>query len=68
MCTLEDIMVSEDEKIFRREAVEYARASVAFEGITLSDELLKIVDKYINGYLTLEEFGKEYDLALSKGL
>ncbi len=61
-------MITEVEKESRREAVEYAKASVGLEGIVLSDELLKIADKFINGYLTLEEFGDEYDLALQQGL
>ncbi|MDG6896390.1 antitoxin VbhA family protein [Volucribacter amazonae] len=61
-------MISETEKAKRREAVEYAKASVSLEGITLSDSLLKIADKFVNGDLTLEEFGEEYELALQKGL
>ncbi|MCW9710142.1 antitoxin VbhA family protein [Avibacterium sp. 21-586] len=61
-------MISETEKAKRREAVEYAKASVGLEGIILSDSLLKIADKFINGDLTIEEFGEEYELALQKGL
>lgn len=45
-------MISETEKEFRREAVEYAKASVALEGISLEPELLDIADKYIQGILT----------------
>ncbi|MFZ7317902.1 antitoxin VbhA family protein, partial [Avibacterium avium] len=61
-------MITESEKEFRREAVENAKASVGLEGIILSDSLLKIADKFINGDLTIEEFGEEYELALQKGL
>lgn len=48
--------------------VEYAKASVGLEGITLSDGLLEIADKYIQGLLTREEFTKEYIIAVRAGV
>lgn len=61
-------MISEEEMKERREAVEYAKASVGLEGITLSQGLLEIADEYVKGNLTLEEFGRKYELALRQGL
>lgn len=61
-------MITNAEKELRREAAEYAKASVGLEGITLSSALLDIVDEFINGYLSVEEFGAKYDLALEQGL
>lgn len=61
-------MISESEKEMRREAVEYAKASVELEGITLSNGLLEIADKYIQGLLTREEFTKEYIIAVRSGV
>ncbi|MDO4729466.1 MAG: antitoxin VbhA family protein [Bacteroidota bacterium] len=61
-------MISESEKEMRREAVEYAKASVGLEGVTLSDGLLEIADKYIQGLLTREEFTKEYIIAVRAGV
>ena len=61
-------MVTEEEKAKRREAVEYAKTSVGLEGITLSEGLLEIADKYIQGLLTREEFTKEYIAAVKAGV
>ncbi|MFU2124187.1 antitoxin VbhA family protein [Gallibacterium anatis] len=61
-------MISETEKKSRREAVEYAKASVELEGIFLEPELLDIADKYIQGILTREEFTQEYIRAVRAGL
>lgn len=61
-------MISEFEKENRREAVEYAKASVGLEGITLSKGLLEIADKYIQGLLTKEEFTREYITAVRSGV
>ncbi|MCW9714634.1 antitoxin VbhA family protein [Avibacterium sp. 21-594] len=61
-------MISETEKAKRREAVEYAKASVGLEGIILSKELLAIADKYIQGLLTREEFTEEYITAVRAGV
>lgn len=61
-------MITEEEKAKRRKAVEYAKASVELEGIHLSNELLEIANKFADGYLTIEEFGEQYELALQKGL
>ncbi|HHR6497708.1 antitoxin VbhA family protein [Avibacterium avium] len=60
-------MISETEKKSRREAVEYAKASVELEGIFLEPELLDIADKYIQGILTREEFTQEYIRAVRAG-
>ncbi|TDF43363.1 antitoxin VbhA family protein [Histophilus somni] len=61
-------MISETEKEARREAVEYAKASVGLEGVILSKGLLDIADKYIQGLLTREEFTKEYITAVRTGV
>ncbi|AWX14965.1 hypothetical protein CEP48_01720 [Mergibacter septicus] len=61
-------MISETEKEARREAVEYAKSSVGLEGITLSQELLDIADKYVEGLLTREEFTREYITAVKAGV
>lgn len=61
-------MITEIEKATRREAVEYAKASVGLEGITLSKGLLEIADKYIQGNLTREEFTEEYITAVKAGI
>lgn len=61
-------MITEEEKTKRREAVEYAKASVGLEGITLSQGLLDIADKYVQGLLTREEFTKEYIHAVKAGI
>ena len=57
-------MITENEKKRRRDAVEYAKTSVGLEGITLSEEVLEIANKYIQGLLTREEFTKEYIAAV----
>ncbi|TCK01613.1 hypothetical protein EV694_0230 [Volucribacter psittacicida] len=61
-------MISEAEKKVRKEAVEYAKASVELEGITLSKGLLDISDKYVQGLLTREEFTREYIMAVKAGI
>lgn len=61
-------MISEEEMKERREAVEYAKASVGLEGITLSQGLLDIADEYIQGLLTREEFTREYIKAVKAGV
>ena len=60
-------MITENEKKRRRDAVEYAKTSVGLEGITLSEEVLEIANKYIQGLLTREEFTKEYIAAVRAG-
>ncbi|MFC0323387.1 antitoxin VbhA family protein [Gallibacterium melopsittaci] len=49
-------MITEQEKIKRRNEVEYAKASVELEGIYLSDQLLAISEEYIQGKLTSQEY------------
>ncbi|MFC0308787.1 antitoxin VbhA family protein [Gallibacterium trehalosifermentans] len=49
-------MITEQEKIKRRNEVEYAKASVGLEGIYLSDQLLAISEEYIQGKLTSQEY------------
>ena len=61
-------MISEEEMNKRREAVEYAKASVGLEGIVLSQGLLDISDEYIQGLLTREEFTREYIKAVKAGI
>lgn len=52
-------MLSEAEKAKRRKEVMYAKASVELEGIYLSQELLDISEKYIQGYLNSQEYSNE---------
>ena len=61
-------MITEEEKTKRHEAVEYAKASVGLEGITLSKGLLDITNKYVQGLLSREEFTREYIIAVKAGV
>jgi len=47
--------ITDQERARRREAVEFARGSVRFEGIVLSPEALALAERFINGEITLEE-------------
>ncbi len=49
------VTITEDERARRREAVNFARGSVRFEGIVLSDEAEALAEQFINGEITLEE-------------
>ena len=49
------VTITEDERARRREAVNFARGSVRFEGIVLSDEAEALAERFINGEITLEE-------------
>lgn len=57
-------MITEAEKQARLEAVEYAKASVGLEGVILSETLLDMADKYIQGILTREEFTQKYIITI----
>lgn len=61
-------MISVAEQNKRREAVEYAKASVELEGISLSKGLLDLADQYIKGLLSREEFTQEYIKAVRAGI
>lgn len=47
--------ITEQERARRREAFEFARGSVRFEGIVLSAEAEALAERFINGEITLEE-------------
>jgi len=47
--------ITDQERARRREAVEFARGSVRFEGIVLSPEAQALAERFINGEITLEE-------------
>ena len=49
-------MITEEEKARRREAWEFAIANVELEGggITVSKDYREIVDKQVNGEITME--------------
>ncbi|MGQ0286179.1 antitoxin VbhA family protein [Pasteurellaceae bacterium 22721_9_1] len=61
-------MISEAEKRIRREAIEYAKATLELDGVVLSKELWKIAENYADGILDKEEFDKEFIDAINKGL
>lgn len=47
--------ITDEEHARRREAVNFARGSVRFEGIVLSAEAEVLAERFINGEITLEE-------------
>lgn len=47
--------ITEEERARRREAVNFARGSVRFEGIVLSAEAEALAERFINGEISLEE-------------
>ena len=49
------VTITEDERTRRREAVNFARGSVRFEGIILSAEAEALAERFINGEISLEE-------------
>ena len=53
------VTITEDERARRREAVNFARGSVRFEGIVLSDEAEALAERFINGEITLEEHTRQ---------
>lgn len=49
------VTITEDERARRREAVNFARGSVRFEGVVLSAEAEALAERFINGEISLEE-------------
>lgn len=47
--------ITEEERARRRQAFEFARGSVRFEGIVLSPEAEALAQRFIDGEITLEE-------------
>lgn len=47
--------ITEEERARRREAFEFGRGSVRFEGIVLNAEAEALAERFINGEITLEE-------------
>lgn len=47
--------IAEEERARRRAAVDFARGSVRFEGITLSPDIEAINERYINGEISTDE-------------
>jgi len=46
--------ISEEEKKYRKEAFEYAQASVALEGFNLSEEYIQEVKRFIQGEIDFQ--------------
>jgi hypothetical protein len=53
--TMSQPHITEAERKQRREAVDYARASVALEGFALSDEDKIQEERFVNGEIDLDE-------------
>ena len=49
------VTITEEERARRREAVDFARGSVRFEGIVLSTAAEALAERFINGEISLEE-------------
>lgn len=47
--------ISQEEKARRAKAFEFARASVALEGYSMSDEAMTQCQRFIDGEITLDE-------------
>lgn len=43
------------EKLRRRDAIEFARASVQLEGFTVSPAWIDLAEKFVQGEITFEE-------------
>jgi uncharacterized membrane protein len=56
--------ISEEEKARRKKNIDYARGSVALEGVVLHPEIEVLNERYINGELTEEE----YDEAIQESI
>ncbi len=48
--------ISAEEKAARRQAVEYAQASVALEGLKQTDEAIAYAQRFIDGEIDLDEY------------
>ena len=59
-------LISEDEKAKRKDAIDFARRSVQYEGVTLDKEIEGVNQQYINGELTIDEFSLTIDRILDK--
>jgi hypothetical protein len=51
----ENPLISEEEKMCRKAAIDFARGSVFFEGITLPARVEEINQRFITGNLTIDE-------------
>ena len=51
------MMISAAEKLKRQKAVDFARGNSLFEGIELDDRLEELNQLYINGELTIQQYG-----------
>lgn len=52
-------MISEEEKQYRREKIEWGIANAELEGLKCPPEYREAGERYINGDLTFEEFEEE---------
>ena len=50
--------ISEEEKTRRKENIDFALGSVMLEGYTPRPEIEELMQRYINGELTSEEFSE----------
>ena len=51
-------LISEEEKTRRQKTINFARGSVRYEGVILSNEQEALNERYINGELSQAEFSK----------
>ncbi|MFA9440833.1 antitoxin VbhA family protein [Uliginosibacterium sp. sgz301328] len=51
-------MISETERLRRKDAINFARGSVRLEGCILDAEIERLNDAFINGDLTTEEHSR----------
>ncbi|MFG0865165.1 antitoxin VbhA family protein [Pseudomonas sp. FYR_7] len=56
MDNLPEVRISNTERMLRKKAVSYARASIRLEGFVLTLEQERRAQAFINGELTLVEF------------
>ena len=57
--------ISDEEHARRRDAINFARGSVRFEGVVLSDIVEAINTRFIDGEISLDEHGAEIRAALT---
>ena len=56
--------ISVEEHARRRDVINFARGSVRFEGVVLSDKVEAINTRFIDGKISLDEHGAEIKAAL----
>ncbi|MES2538616.1 MAG: antitoxin VbhA family protein [Pseudomonadota bacterium] len=59
--------ISDEERVRRKKAIDFARGSVRHEGVVLSPEVEEINRRFIDGELTIDEHIKEIKAVASHG-